>query len=131
MRLSICNYCQRAAGKDMCSWAKDFIPVEGWTAQPSRIAIWDGRMIDSYNVTRCPLFERDKPKTIKPKPKKIVAAKNLKRLNTYQLAAVWNVKERTIRGYTQEGMPYTKDGNANMFDVGECEKWYRTTGNQF
>lgn len=39
----------------VCSWARDFKPVEGWKAEPTEF--WMGkRKIPSFHVIECPLF---------------------------------------------------------------------------
>lgn len=48
---SICWQCARACPKT-CSWAEDFIPVEGWTAEYCE-------KYKSYSVIECPLFEQE------------------------------------------------------------------------
>lgn len=44
---SLCWECARACQKT-CSWARDFIPVDGWTAERNGIA--------SYLVRKCPEY---------------------------------------------------------------------------
>ena len=59
---TLCWTCQKAAGK--CSWSKNFTPVEGWVAIPTKIQ--DGkkyktkepRYLHSFDVYRCPEFEQ-------------------------------------------------------------------------
>jgi len=45
--------CSKAI-RNGCSWAKDFIPVKGWTAEPTR-----KKTFDSFRVIDCPEFDRD------------------------------------------------------------------------
>jgi hypothetical protein len=47
---SLCWLCGNACGG--CSWADEFIPVEGWTAE--KTVVYGGQ--ESYNVIACPLF---------------------------------------------------------------------------
>lgn len=58
-RKTLCWDCANNGGR--CSWSKDFTPVDGWTAIPTKIPAQvykgDGRMIDSYCVCECPEFE--------------------------------------------------------------------------
>ena len=54
---NICWDCQRACGG--CSWSEDFIPVPGWTAEPSIIKQSPGVDIHSYHIAACPLFVPD------------------------------------------------------------------------
>ena len=60
-KATICWKCSRACGG--CSWSAAFIPVEGWTAKPTKINhdFADGRhqVIDSFRVDQCPQFEND------------------------------------------------------------------------
>ncbi|GHU77829.1 hypothetical protein AGMMS49992_26860 [Clostridia bacterium] len=69
-RTSICWNCVRATrgtarrvGLDWCSWAKAFMPVEGWEAEykPIRSGSGEKCMYDSYMVCKCPLFCHDPP----------------------------------------------------------------------
>lgn len=60
---SLCWDCRRAVGG--CSWSRSFQPVEGWEAEPTRLALCrEGKqyVTSSFYVTRCPLFERDEKK---------------------------------------------------------------------
>lgn len=64
---TLCWNCQHAVGKDQCSWAHHFQPVEGWDAVPTIIVDKDQRNIvqhvcRSYHVYDCPQFLRDKPR---------------------------------------------------------------------
>ena len=56
-KAAICWDCKKAAG--FCSWSADGKPVEGWTAEPSVIALQRGEQMRTYCVIECPLFERD------------------------------------------------------------------------
>ena len=60
---TICWDCKKATDGELCSWAKDFTPVEGWGATPTQIHSAynpneDEVGIPSYKVHKCPLFER-------------------------------------------------------------------------
>lgn len=63
---NICFDCQRALPLRGCPWADKFEPVEGWTATPVTIKT-NITHRDSYNITACPLFLQDKPKTVEIK----------------------------------------------------------------
>ena len=59
--MSICGECQRKIGT--CSWNKEFKPVPGWKATPTKILVqtaWGKRTnqsyMDSFNVIECPLY---------------------------------------------------------------------------
>lgn len=57
---SLCWSCKRATG--FCSWSRDFKPVQGWEAEPTLVKSQQGAknsVVESYNVKKCPLFERD------------------------------------------------------------------------
>ena len=43
-----------------CDWSLDKKPVEGWDAQPTRMKIAEGTYTKSFNVIKCPKFEKDK-----------------------------------------------------------------------
>lgn len=54
---TLCWECAKNGG--LCSWSKNFTPVEGWEAIPTKIQAYghaDG-VIDSYKVISCPEFE--------------------------------------------------------------------------
>lgn len=51
---TICFECRKACGG--CSWARDFIPVEGWDATPTEIYIEKAEPLCSYEVRSCPEF---------------------------------------------------------------------------
>lgn len=48
---TLCWGCAKACTSE-CSWSKDLIPVEGWTAE------W-GEINETYNVINCPEFVPD------------------------------------------------------------------------
>lgn len=59
--MSICGECQQKIGA--CSWSREFKPVPGWTATPTKVLMQScisGRTkksyADSYDVTDCPLY---------------------------------------------------------------------------
>ena len=56
---TLCWECTKNAGK--CSWSRNFTPVKGWKAIPTKIKVekrkkW-GELIDSFDVYECPEFE--------------------------------------------------------------------------
>ena len=53
----LCWLCQKAGGN--CSWSKNFTPVEGWTAFPTKIRCRESKtgFFDSYDIYECPEFE--------------------------------------------------------------------------
>ena len=55
-KLTLCQKCSRLD----CSWMRDLIPVPGWEATPSTIKNGEDRMLKSYHVISCPLYERSK-----------------------------------------------------------------------
>ena len=61
---TLCWTCEWAGGKDeKCPWAKDFTPVEGWKATPTKIlrqsqtSKIEKEYTDSFIVHKCPLYE--------------------------------------------------------------------------
>lgn len=62
---NICIDCKKSVG--LCPWSACdpvtkkllFQPVPGWTATPTKLKVYKGRMEASYNITACPLFEPD------------------------------------------------------------------------
>lgn len=59
--LTICWQCENAVpdrdGTKGCSWSRDFIPVEGWTAKRRLLLIQHNGATTSYTVLKCPLFK--------------------------------------------------------------------------
>lgn len=53
---SLCLDCQNSTRPDICSWARDFTPVKGWNAVPTRHGGF--APFDSYRVISCPKFKR-------------------------------------------------------------------------
>lgn len=54
----ICWNCANAVKG--CSWAREFIPVDGWEAVPTKIKEDGGkRLVDSFIVKKCPEFVAD------------------------------------------------------------------------
>ena len=66
----LCWNCKRCTNPDnlSCSWSRDGIPVEGWTATAGRTYYSEkspvtGKRVcigESYAITECPLFIQDK-----------------------------------------------------------------------
>lgn len=52
--LTLCWDCEKSFGR--CSWSKDFVPVENWKAEPTKVRTHYS-YIDSYDVYECPEFE--------------------------------------------------------------------------
>ena len=55
---TLCWNCSRSV-HDKCSWAKRFVPVEGWDAEKTVLMV-DARPTSSYLVKSCPLYKCDK-----------------------------------------------------------------------
>ena len=62
-----CATCQNAVpkldGSRGCNWSREFKPVEGWEATPSRRRT-KCYEIDSYCVTSCPEYIPDEPRKV-------------------------------------------------------------------
>lgn len=56
---SLCWDCANALRPDICPWAMDFTPVEGWDAEETVCMDMSERPYNSYLVKKCPLFKRD------------------------------------------------------------------------
>ena len=56
---TLCWTCKNAVCG--CSWSKDFTPVEGWEAIPTKVRgnIEIDEWLDSYLVVKCPRYEED------------------------------------------------------------------------
>lgn len=71
-KTNICFDCKKACGG--CSWSEidpktkkpRFEPVPGWTAKPNTMVRYDApdrrEYMTTYEITECPLFERDEPR---------------------------------------------------------------------
>lgn len=55
MRDSLCWHCQKS-GRSECSWDREFKPVPGWKATPSKMRLVTGVYTDTYQVYSCPEF---------------------------------------------------------------------------
>lgn len=53
---TLCWDCANCYGG--CSWSREFKPVKGWTAIKTKIPT-NGRIINSFNVRKCPEFVKD------------------------------------------------------------------------
>lgn len=107
---NICIQCRLSTG--FCPWSKDFNVVEGWNAEKS--TIYSGtKVIDTYHITKCPLFIED---YIKIKRYKLIRLLKLKRglfsrysdeyikkvaeLNGYQVRITTGIsKGKTLKRY--------------------------------
>ena len=58
---SLCWVCRRAAGAQQCSWARAFLPVEGWKAVRRDVVGRRDELLCSYRVMECPQFLPDHP----------------------------------------------------------------------
>lgn len=96
--VNICIECKKSCG--LCCWSGKLKPVDGWTAKPIKKRISSGRLIDGYQITACPKFERNE----RPKPAYIWSAEEeakLKELLKQKvrrklIAEVLNKPESTI-----------------------------------
>ncbi len=59
---TLCWGCDKACGK--CSWSREFVPVPGWKAIPTKIFQWTSKgehrrkcYTNSFDVYECPEFE--------------------------------------------------------------------------
>ena len=54
---TICWNCKKASGR--CSWSREFKPVEGWRAIPTKVREQGkkDKFIPSYDVYECPEFD--------------------------------------------------------------------------
>lgn len=59
---TLCWKCINAVpkGRRGCSWSRYRLPVDGWTAKPTRFKKSEDAYTDSYFVTACPEFREDK-----------------------------------------------------------------------
>ena len=62
---NICCECKKACGG--CSWSEwdentstvRFEPVPGWEAKVVKLNLGDNKIVDTYSITACPLFEQE------------------------------------------------------------------------
>lgn len=58
---TLCWSCAKACGG--CSWSREFKPIDGWDAIPTKIRIPDddggARYCDSFKITACPQYVAD------------------------------------------------------------------------
>ena len=52
----ICWDCVKATGA--CPWSNTFTPITGWTAKPTVIKEGKKPIIESFQISNCPLFEK-------------------------------------------------------------------------
>ena len=61
--VTLCWDCSRAAGPNMCRWARGFLPVRWWVAQPTvHMEHYGAELheVHSFCVSECPLFVPDR-----------------------------------------------------------------------
>lgn len=90
-RPQLCWSCKRACGGECgCSWFNGFKPVAGWNAKNTIIRMTnpitrEPEEIKSYNIIKCPLYERDSIPYGEKRPTNADKAKELGvSLRTYQ-----------------------------------------------
>lgn len=67
--MSLCQICARKVGT--CSWERDFTPVPGWDAIPTKVLMQSGVREQSYNVVDCPLYVSPEHGRISDKEKNV------------------------------------------------------------
>ena len=70
---TICWNCSKACRG--CSWSRNFQPVDGWQATPTKVYQANGKTLDSFIVHNCPQFEKDTIGSITPIKPDILAIK--------------------------------------------------------
>lgn len=55
---TLCWTCRKACGGYDCPWAAKLKPVKGWTAEETVRSYKGDTEIRSYQVIKCPLYER-------------------------------------------------------------------------
>lgn len=128
--MSLCQICARKVGT--CSWERDFTPVPGWDAIPTKILMQSGVRERSYHVLRCPLFVEPKSREgkdiIHKKNTKIVAV-NIETGETREYATITAAasdgfsgsavckcvlgQEKAHKGYTFERVEVSHDSSCN------------------
>ena len=59
---TLCWKCANACGG--CDWSREFKPVDGWEATPTKVYQNVNQYIDSYIVNKCPEFYEEKLNSI-------------------------------------------------------------------
>ena len=128
--MSLCQICAQTIGT--CSWERDFTPVPGWDAIPTKILMQSGVREQSYRVLRCPLFVEPKTRqvkdVIKGKTTKIVAV-NIETRETREYATIKAAasdgfsgsevckcvlgKQKAHKGYNFERVEVSHDSSCN------------------
>ena len=98
----LCWNCKRCTNPDnlSCSWSRDGIPVEGWTATAGRTYYSEKSPVTgkrvcigvSYAITECPLFIQDKPFSTYGEALRYIADKLDLNLSTVQHNAIKYIK---------------------------------------
>lgn len=89
----LCWECQRATGG--CSWSTMGKPVEGWTAEKTKIPNGcAGEFTDSYKITACPLFKKDE----KREPVLVIG----ERISLEKLGAILGIRGEKIKPFSDE-----------------------------
>lgn len=62
----MCWTCKKACGGSSgCSWFNGFIPIEGWSAEPTiaDTILYKGKIkyVKSFRIINCPLYEKQIP----------------------------------------------------------------------
>lgn len=124
---TLCETCSNSCGN--CSWSARFVPVEGWTAKPTLVrnsSVKDS-VIESFEVSECPLFAEDKKRhTESIRSDRVVAL-------------CFKIIERAIHDYafslikTQNGFNYSRQCKASgakegyiRQDMLTCEAFFRS-----
>lgn len=58
----LCEECRNACGG--CRWSDELLPVDGWSAEPSKIYIDKHKPVDSFHVIECPMYIPDRKKNV-------------------------------------------------------------------
>lgn len=57
---TLCWRCKNSVpdkwGERGCSWSRNRMPVDGWTAEKRQLKVAHGQEMVSYNVRACPMF---------------------------------------------------------------------------
>ena len=91
-RQSICWECSRSVGMDMCCWAEEEKPVEGWEAEKTIFHCNKCRQYESYCVISCPLFKEDEQKK-----------KDQKKMDTNDYVALLAAREKRAKQMDTNG----------------------------
>lgn len=91
---NMCFDCKRAAGKNMCSWARSLTPVKGWEAERAIVDAGRTGEFETWHILSCPLFDAEEKRRRKKEPEEVETKKKQK--NRKRIEITLSKDENTI-----------------------------------